>query len=215
MKLPIWGPSMLTPRRTVMPGHTPLAPAPHNAQLHLGAMAICHSPGVNIPNQKDRHLLPKPGGLPGTPWQARLTQPLGLLPAYYSPGLTPARTVSCCVKRVHLAHHSTCPGEEARTTATTMATQWGAFLSGNMRARSWPPQPQVPKNFLCTAHSLQTGQCSEQLLHHEERIPGCGQNGGWPGTSESLIRDRQALPIENPSREFASFEDGVSKGVQG
>lgn len=66
---------MLTPRPTVMPGQTLLAPAPHNAQLHLGAMAICHSPGVNIPNRKDRHLLPKPGGLPGTPWQARLTQP--------------------------------------------------------------------------------------------------------------------------------------------
>lgn len=100
MKLPIWGPSMLTPRPTVMPGQTLLAPAPHNAQLHLGAMAICHSPGVNIPNRKDRHLLPKPGGLPGTPWQARLTQPLGLLPAYYSPGLTSARSVSCSVLNV-------------------------------------------------------------------------------------------------------------------
>lgn len=97
MKLPTWGPSMSTPRPTLMPGQTPLAPAPHNAQLHLGAMAICHSPGVNIPNQKDWYLLPKPGGLPGTPWQARLTQAVGLLPAYYSLGLTPAQRVSCSV----------------------------------------------------------------------------------------------------------------------
>lgn len=174
MKLPIWGSSMLTPRPTLMPGQTLLAPAPHNAQLHLGAMAICHSPGVNIPNRKDRHLLPKPGGLPGTPWQARLTQPLRPPPSLF-PGAHPStESKLLCVKRVHLVHHSTCPGQEARTTATTMATQWGAFLSGNMRARSWPPQPQVPKNFLCTAHSLQTAKCREQLVHREERIPGCG-----------------------------------------
>lgn len=131
------------------------------------------SPGVNIPNRKDRHLLPKPGGLARHSMAGQADSTPRPPPSLLFPRGSPsARSVSCpamCApgpltagKRPGHRHHHGYPVGQP-------------FSLGNMRARSWPPQPQVPKNFLCTAHSLQTGQCSEQLLHHEERIPGCGQ----------------------------------------
>lgn len=96
---PHLGTLYVDPSPTVMPGQTLLAPAPHNAQLHLGAMAICHSPGVNIPNRKDRHLLPNQEACQA-PMAGQADSTLGLLPAYYSRGSLSARSVSCSVLNV-------------------------------------------------------------------------------------------------------------------
>ena len=63
------------------------------------------------------------------------------------------------------------------------------------------PTPPVQENLLCTTHSLQTGQCSEQPHHWEEE---CGY---------VRVACHQALPRQNPSRDFAGSAQG--RGEEG